>query len=225
LLHGRHVFLSAGIPNGDWPQPFDPLAITDAVIAATIALLAAGARILSGGHPAITPLLLRTARDFRRVADRLTDDEELVTVYQSGLYREYVPEPTWLLQAEGLGRLRFIPAVPGDDPVAGLDASSLSDMRKAMLGPSNDPLFAVFIGGMDGIYAEYELYLSKYKDRPVYAFGAPGGAARDLAGRLLEFKRSEFRRVNPADLLWSPNYGVIMDDVLLDAVERLSDQR
>jgi SLOG cluster3 family len=220
-LGGRRVFLSASIPNREWEGEFDPLEITDAVVASVSAVWAAGGRILCGGHPAITPLLLRVALDFRTVAekDQGTDAGALVTVYQSRLYEKQIPEPTLRLQATGLGYIEFISAVPGDHPRKGRNTASLDRMRKAMLAKENDPAIAIFIGGMDGIRAEYNEFHEHFPERPVYAIGAPGGVARELA---VEFTDAQaYSRVDARQLLRSAEYGALMDDVLVDATTRL----
>ena len=88
-----------------------------------------------------------------------------------------------------------------------------------MLAKENDPAFAVFIGGMDGIRKEYDKFHGQYEGRPVYAFGAPGGEARELAAKFT--RNQEYRRVNRGDLLQSAEYGALMDDVLADVVTRM----
>jgi hypothetical protein len=216
-LHGRNVFLSASIPHDNWPQEFDALEITDAVVACVSAVLAADGRILSGGHPAITPLMLRVAQDFRPL--RAPDGRALVTVYQSALYEGLIPEPTKQLQETGLGELEFIPAVPGDRAVKGQNRRSLSLMRDKMLAPKNDPAFAVFIGGMDGIRDEYDMFSRDFAERPVYAIGAPGGEARVLAYEFAETRQDPV--VDRNRLLRSPQYGALMDEILADAIIRM----
>jgi hypothetical protein len=39
---------------------------------------------------------------------------------------------------------------------------------------------AVFVGGMEGIRTEYRKFRGQFGERPVYAFGVPGGEAREL---------------------------------------------
>src|ERR1700693_809851 len=91
-LHGQHVLLSASIPDKSYQdQEYDPLEITEAVVAATRSILSAGGRLLFGAHPAISPLVLRVARDFKRLDDS-TDPR--VIVYQSALYENQIPEAT-----------------------------------------------------------------------------------------------------------------------------------
>ena len=63
-LGRRRVFLSASFPSGKRGtrfEPFDPGAIADAVTAVARAVLVAKGRLLLGGHPTITPLVLTVA--------------------------------------------------------------------------------------------------------------------------------------------------------------------
>jgi hypothetical protein len=221
-LRGRRVFLSASIPGKGWDDvEFDPLEITDAVIACASTMWTAGGRILCGGHPAITPLLLRAAQDFRQVAESIqaTDNEPLVTIYQSELFQGLIPDETKRLQAGGLGRIAFVRAVPGDRPDRHHNAASLAHMRQAMLAPQNDPAFAIFIGGMDGIITEYQQYRRLYNDRPVYAIGAPGAMARRLAAELMNTEY--YRPGNGEALLNSAEYTTLMNDIVADAIDRI----
>jgi hypothetical protein len=48
-----------------------------------------------------------------------------------------------------------------------------------MLRESN-PVAAVFIGGMEGIFQEYELFRQVFPARPTIPIGGPGGASRQL---------------------------------------------
>jgi hypothetical protein len=52
-------------------------------------------------------------------------------------------------------------------------------MRAQLL--TEQPLAAaIFIGGMNGIAVEYDLFTARYPDAPTYALGAPGGHAASL---------------------------------------------
>jgi hypothetical protein len=149
---------------------------------------------------------------------------ELVTVYQSSLYAKDLSDATRRLQAEGYGRIQFIDAVPGDRPIPGENEASLDRMRQHMLAKGNDVSLAIFIGGMDGISREYITFRDSFEDRPIYAFGRPGGAAHNLARELLESSSEHHESVDLRHrLLLSPEYGLLMDEVLADAAGRLRD--
>lgn len=219
-LGGRRVFLSSSIPVHGWQGDYEPREITDAVVACVSAIWIAGGKILYGGHPAIAPLLLSAAQDFRPEAEgsQASAEDPLVTVYQSSLYESLIPAETRRLEAARLGRIRFIPAAPGELPERGRNLASLDLMRQAMLARDNDPAFAVFIGGMQGIVEEYHQFRTEFPGRPVYPIGAPGGEARKLAADL---ENEPYRLVDRTALLHSAEYGTLMEDILADAIARI----
>ena len=69
------------------------------------------------------------------------------------------------------------------DAVAGDRATSLLRMREEMLSRP-DLRAAVFIGGMEGIEVEYELFGKFHPGRKRLLVPAPGGAARNLAEKV-----------------------------------------
>ena len=58
-----------------------------------------------------------------------------MTVYQSELYRDKIPEQTLRLQAAGLGRVVFVQAVPGDS--ADRHHNAASPDRRGRAGADN----------------------------------------------------------------------------------------
>ena len=68
-LGGRRGLPSSSIPVRGWQGDYEPLEITNAVVACVSAIWIAGGKILYGGHPAIAPLLLSVAQDFRLEAE------------------------------------------------------------------------------------------------------------------------------------------------------------
>jgi hypothetical protein len=80
----------------------------------------------------------------------------------------------------GLADVRWTPAASDGDPdERSTWGSSLTIMRTAMF--QNDGLTAgVFIGGMDGITAEYNLLTQIRPTLPIYAIPRPGGEAATL---------------------------------------------
>jgi hypothetical protein len=176
LLSGKSVFLSASIPDPErWDGYFDPLEITDAVVAISRAVLSAGGRLITATHPTIAPLLLYVA------AELLEDEPEpRVVVYQSQVFANVLPEATRRFEAEGIGLVIRTEAVEGEPPDPRLAPRSLEVMRRQMFTQTR-PDAAVFIGGMEGIPRERALFGELRPERPTYALGYPGGAARDLA--------------------------------------------
>lgn len=173
-LTGLAVFLSASIPDpARWSGEFDPLEITDAVVAIGRAILSAGARLVTAAHPTIAPLLLYIASELDAV------DEPRVIVYQSAVFESIMPEETRRFAAERVGVLVTTDRI-GDEPAdPALAPASLSHMRRQML-LETQPVAAVFIGGMGGISDEMRLFNELLPGRPTYPVGNPGGEARIL---------------------------------------------
>lgn len=174
-LMGRAVFLSASIPNPlRWNGYFDPLEITDAVVAVARAVLSAGGVLVTAAHPTIAPLILYVAAELPDRAERY------VLVYQSLAFDDILPEATRRFEAEGVGSIIRTPAI-ADEPADPTRApQSLSVMRSQML-TETEPAAAIFIGGMAGIPDEYALFAELRPGRPTYPLGFPGGEARVLA--------------------------------------------
>jgi hypothetical protein len=171
------VFISASIPDPDrWQGEFDPLEITDAVVAAARTFLTAGFRLVTAAHPTIAPLLLYVAAEFA------FHEGERVDIYQSELFADVLPEATRRFEADGVGRIIWTPAAEGDRPEPGAWEDSLAVMRSRML-IETAPIAACFVGGMEGIEREYRLFSRYFPDRPTYPVGRPGGEARALVER------------------------------------------
>lgn len=174
-LLGAAVFLSASIPDPHrWNGEFDPLEITDAVVAIGRAVLSAGGLLVTAAHPTIAPLLLYVASELP------TADEPRVTVYQSAVFESVMPEETRRFAAERIGTLITTERLNDEPPDPTLAPASLALMRTQMLTETN-PAAAVFIGGMSGIPDERQRFMELHPGRPTYAIGNPGGEARGLA--------------------------------------------
>ena len=163
------VFLSASFPEpgraGNFPIS-DPAELADALTNVTREILRRGGRVLSGGHPTITPLLQYVCAENQYV--------DSLIVYQSERFRPAIPDETWRLSAEGWGDLRFTES-------SGDRAHDLEIMRTAML--TAEPMAAaVFIGGMEGIVDEHHLVGRLAPGVPRLALKGPGGAAATLEG-------------------------------------------
>jgi hypothetical protein len=165
-LHDVPIFLSASFPSDDERGrrfPADPGIVGDAVAAVSVAILRSGARIVSGLHPTISPLLLF-------ICDQSHWHHRL-EIYQSERYRDKIPEETWRLTEMGFGALHFTPSV-GD-----LE-EDLQAMRHELLDKTR-PGAAIFIGGMEGILKEWEMCI----ERGIFCLPVPasGGAAAQLS--------------------------------------------
>lgn len=159
------VFLSASIPLPERHPRFyetaDVLAIREAIKALVEIVLPVG-RLTCGGHPTITPLLALFVQDAGLDSDRLT-------IFQSDLYDSVLPE-----ENAAFADVRMIPAIGTDV------AASLRAMRLAMIA-SRPFKAAVFIGGMEGIHAEAELFAERWPNALQLPVGTTGAAAAERA--------------------------------------------
>jgi hypothetical protein len=180
----KEIFLSASVPlpgRGKYFETADPFLIQVAVRELVMAI--AGERLLVwGGHPAITPMIWAVCEDLNIAY------EKSVVLYQSHFFEEQFP----------IENARFRNVVPVKAVGKDREASLLA-MRTEMLSrPELDA--AVFIGGMEGIEAEYSLFRRYHGKEQVICLGAPGGAARDLGSRLGFFEGAGIRDVDFASL-------------------------
>lgn len=161
------VFLSASIPvkgRGNFIESADPFLIQFAVRELMTVCLGRR-RIVWGGHPAITPMVWAVCESLD------VKYASAVRLYQSRYFEEWFPEENKLFS-----NVSFTPAVPNDR------AASLDAMRRAMLSEPFDA--AVFIGGMEGIFDEYQIFRELHPKTKAIAVSAPGGAAMQLAKKL-----------------------------------------
>ncbi|HST60889.1 MAG TPA: hypothetical protein VLK84_19460 [Longimicrobium sp.] len=162
------IFLSASVPvpgRGHYHETADPFLIQVAV-RELVAAVIRDHHLVWGGHPAITPMIWTICEDLG------VEYARSVTLYQSRFFAEWFPE-----ENKRFSNAVLVDAVPEDRE------ASLLKMREQML--SRDDLHAaVFVGGMQGVAAEYELYRRFHPEGRVLAAGAPGGAARDLADQI-----------------------------------------
>lgn len=133
---------------------------------------------MTAAHPTIAPLLLYVAAEFP------PEHGARVRVYQSMLFEDVLPTATRRFEADGVGEVIWTEPADGESPIPGEWDQSLRQMREQMLGET-EPAAALFIGGMEGIPVEFELFTRMYVDidRPTYAVGRPGGEAHGLVCR------------------------------------------
>jgi len=159
------IFLSASIPLPDhdakYQETADVIAIRDSIRDLVSAVVPAG-QIVFGGHPAITPLIRMLVRGMT------PEVNQHIILYQSAFFRPDFPPETAEFE-----RIRIIEAVDTDE------AESLRRMREAMIGGHNFDA-GVFIGGMDGVEREYEMFEHIHPDKPAYPIASTGAAARIL---------------------------------------------
>lgn len=202
---GRMIFISASIPDpARWDGRFDALEITDAVVALARACLTRGYGVVTAAHPTIAPLLLYVAAEL----PPNHGGRGRVRVYQSALFEDVLPTATIRFEENGIGEVIWTEAADGESPVPGQWDRSLQHMREQMLGET-EPAAAVFIGGMEGIPAELELFTDLYPGRPTYAVGRPGGEARALVERSPYHLQSRLLESEAYPALW----WAVLDDL------------
>lgn len=158
------IFLSASVPKvgrGSFYENADPFLIQVAV-RELVTTIVRHCTLVWGGHPSITPMIWAVCEDLGvRYAER-------VRLYQSLLFQADFPE-----ENVQFDNVVHVPPVGHDVP------ASLAQMRHRML---TDTRFdaAVFIGGMEGIFAEHDLVCEHQPQAHRIILTAPGGAAQQL---------------------------------------------
>jgi hypothetical protein len=159
------VFLSASIPlPGRHPKYLDSadvVAIRDS-IRALVNVVAPDGQLVFGGHPAITPLVRLLVRSMSLSV------REHVILYQSQFFEAEYPS-----ELSDFEEVRCVEAIPNDRD------ASLAEMREIMLR-SHDYSAGVFIGGMEGVEVEFDLFRKIHPLRPAYPIASTGAAAKIL---------------------------------------------
>lgn len=158
----KNIFLSAGVPTLDRPAKYydtaDVIAIRDSVIALASTVLAnMGFHLIWGGQPAITPLIALVLERYElKMANR-------VTLYQSFEFEKYFPK-----ENENVGTIVYTEKKENRD-------TSLLLMRQKMIG-EHDYAAAVFIGGMEGVEDEFDLFRKMHSGVPCLPIASTGAA-------------------------------------------------
>lgn len=153
------IFLSASIPDRPpYVQNSDPIAIREAALG-LIAVAARERLIVFGGHPAISPLVEHAGRSLHAL--------DHIIIYQSEWFKNVIPP-----EAQAFPNLRWTP--PGRDR-----ADSLEIMRREMIG--SQPFCAgVFIGGMEGILDECQIFQQLHPNSLVLPLASTTGATQKV---------------------------------------------
>lgn len=159
------IFLSASIPikgRGSFYENSDPFLIHTAVREFVTAVLGRHL-IVWGGHPSITPMIWAVCEDLG------VDYSEACVLYQSRYFEEDFPE-----ENAKFNNIYYVDAIENNLEL------SLLNMRIEMLSRA-DIDTAVFIGGMEGIFSEYDLFKEYHPDGHILTIDSPGGAASQLS--------------------------------------------
>jgi len=225
---GPAVFLSASVPyrreppqgmqtsdharfvklNERYLHDAQPARIRSAVLALTRAMLIRRTRLVFGAHPAISPMVLAVAREVQAPPGS-------ILIFQSEFFRRSFPSPTLELASWESGLLVLTGAAPDAKARAKKPerTASLQLMRELMVSVPN-LRGAVFVGGMEGVAAEADLFRQQNPGKPMYALASTGSAASEL----WEAKPKEFAGslLDPEQVLNSPSYSVVARGILDD---------
>lgn len=172
----KHIFLSASIPSPDRDKKYyetaDIIGIRDAVRALAATILP-HARLVWGGHPSITPLIREV---LGRVGVEACEIGLHVTLYQSAFFKGMFPVDNRCVEDIVLTEVKFSNGAKDRD-------ASLLEMRKQMLAPSQGYVAGIFIGGMEGVEDEYDLFKIDHSDALMLPMASTGGAALEIYNR------------------------------------------
>jgi hypothetical protein len=192
----KNIFLAASVPlperDPKYIETADIVAIREAVIALCTVVLPTN-RLIWGGHPSITPLIYY-------VMDRLDlNIQNHVRLYQSRFFESKFPKDNNkfenIILTENTGEIE----------------SSKLLMREKML--SNEFAFGIFIGGMDGVEEEFQLFTKYHPGIPVLPIGSTGAAARIL------FEKNRETLALDKRLLEDYTYISLYKDVLIEKLK------
>jgi hypothetical protein len=158
----KRVFLAASVPlpsrDAAYFDTADVIAIRDAIRALTIVILEKNAQLVFGGHPAISPMIrLQIAQAGISVRDK-------VVMYQSRFFDRDFP-----VDNAAFERVILIDKVDNERD------KSLARMRDEML--SGEFSCGVFVGGMEGVEDEYNLFTHLHTKVPAFPIASTGAAA------------------------------------------------
>ncbi len=232
-LNGAMIFLSASFPKAGRSQKYaqtaDDAEITAAVVALVRAVLQAQGRIVFGGRPDISPLILMTAREFLPESqdwEESPQGQAPIVLYQSAVFKGKLPEATQKLIDLESCRTEWVPKTRGETPQwkdqekTVLDfrsvSQSLDKFRRAMIG--KEPIVAaVYIGGMEGIEDEADL-VKQLAPKARHFIGKPGGAAREKADQS-SYPTAQ-SGITLGDLKQMGEYPMLMSGIVRDLVSR-----
>ena len=188
------IFLSASIPYPDRDKKYyntaDIIAIRDAIRALATVVIP-HAHLIWGGHPSITPLI-------RFVSEKMNVNlKGHVTLYQSLFFEDKFPKDNFLFENIVLTPKEF----DRDE--------SLILMRNRLI-TENDFKVGVFIGGMEGVEEEFEMFRHQHSNVLLLPIASTGAAARILFDNLPLPKNSR--------LLNDYAYMSLFRDLLIDYI-------
>lgn len=158
----KNIFLSASVPLADRnPQYYgtaDIIAIRDAVVSLASVVLPTH-KLVWGGHPSITPIIYH-------VIERLgLNVQDHMVIFQTKFFEKFYPEDNF----------KFNNVIQTDS--YGDREKSLIVMRAKML-TFCEYTAGVFIGGMEGVQEEFELFRELQPNAKLLPIASTGAAAK-----------------------------------------------
>ena len=158
----KNIFLSASAPLPERDPKYigtaDIIAIRDSVIALATTVLPKH-RLVWGGHPSITPLIYYVMQKLN------LNIQNHVLLYQSLFFKDNFPPDNNKFEnivfTENVGDVH----------------SSIQHMRNRMFS-ENKFSAAIFIGGMDGIEVEYNMFIKYHPDALILPIASTGAATK-----------------------------------------------
>lgn len=171
-LKGKSVMLSASMPT-ELTGTFRAQDLYTAIVLFTNQITASGGKIVFGGHPSITPLVHEAIAKLGK--------KKVVHLFQLDRFKNQAPQE--IHDADVFDDITWI-----GNGTAQIE-EELGQMRNAMAAASEA---AVFIGGKTkdsltkepGIRDEYNRFLKKHPDGPVYLVGYMDGETLNLINEL-----------------------------------------
>ena len=161
----KNIFLSASIPlkerNLIYYETADVIAIRDCVSSLAKVVLPE-CRLVWGGHPSITPLISSILESVN------VNIKEHVHLYQSEYFRQMFP----------VENEEFSESLIVTNNLGSRD-ESLALMRKKMI-IENDFIAGIFVGGMEGVEDEFELFTQSHPETMVFPMASTGAAALEI---------------------------------------------
>jgi hypothetical protein len=190
------ILLSASVPTRERSEEFRKIAnaqlqIERAVIALARNVFEAGGRLIFGGHPSISPLVMTVAMEYGEQINKDIESlgrnelqSKLINIYQSRAFEDVIAEQTISLLNLGFAHIIWTDAIDEEkcDPKINKKPQclkSLKFMREQMIDQNIDAL--VCIGGMEGVIEEFALFRKRHPAKPVFVFKTTGGASAVLA--------------------------------------------
>ncbi len=194
----KNVFLSASIPlperHPKYYETADVIAIRDAVIAIST-LMIPNFRIIWGGHPSITPLInyvieqkLKSNLDRIDKWERLTEEEkfQLEIKLKKNIQEHLVLYQSLFFKDKFIDDINKFENVKFTENTGDIH-SSIQHMRMRMFN-EYDYSAAIFIGGMDGIEVEFNMFRELHPDALVLPVASTGAASKIVYDTILPTK-------------------------------------